>query len=182
MEMLSFKNLHKREDVIYSFEGNISQRLIINIEDILKKKFEELKISTTTFISIFSILTEQSHNIMSYSKDKVLSGDNKYESKGTLFVGYNKSIKSYYIGSSNLISFEDSKNLVNKLELVNSLDSEGLKKEYKEVRRSRKYKHSRGAGLGFLEMAKRSSSKINYKIDKIENDIYSFKIITYIEE
>jgi hypothetical protein len=48
-----------------------------------------------------------------------------------------------------------------------------LKKKYRELRRSGRGKHSKGAGIGFYEIAKRCSS-FSHKFIKLDEDIYIF--------
>jgi hypothetical protein len=60
------------------------------------------------------------------------------------------------------------------------LDKTALREYYKELRRSGKETHSRGAGLGFLEMAKKSSLPIQYNISKLDQNRSFFEIKVYI--
>ena len=92
--------------------------------------------------------------------------------EGIIIVG-KKSDTVFYIDSQNTVSTKV-KNLIDKvLTEIQSLDKDDIKKKYRELRRSGRNKHSKGAGIGFYEIAKRCSS-FSHKFTKLDDDIYIF--------
>ncbi|PAJ73990.1 hypothetical protein CJF42_13120, partial [Pseudoalteromonas sp. NBT06-2] len=79
----------------------------------------------------------------------------------------------FYIDSQNLISDKDKEVIETTLSEIQKLDKTDIKKKYRELRRSGRNKHGKGAGIGFYEIAKRCSS-LNYKFTKTETDLYLF--------
>jgi hypothetical protein len=61
----------------------------------------------------------------------------------------------------------------NRLEQVNSLDQEGLKQLFKESRLNTTISEVGGAGLGFIDMARKSNNKLVYNFIE-QNDTMSF--------
>jgi hypothetical protein len=129
---------------------------------------------------VFAIFTEQMQNVMSYSFDNISKSNNKYESLGISVMGFSREKNKYFVGSGNFIRIEDREKLLAKLNKINSLQKEDLKNYYKELRRNGKGLHNRGAGLGFLEMAKRASEPLDFKIIETESKELFFQLFVYI--
>jgi len=79
----------------------------------------------------------------------------------------------YYITSGNLIEKQKIKNLKNQLEKVNSLSKEELKILYREVLENSEISEKGGAGLGLIEMARKSGQKLDYLFEN-KNDNFSY--------
>ncbi len=78
----------------------------------------------------------------------------------------------YYITSGNLIETPKIANLQRQLEKVNSLDKDELKALYREVLENEEISDKGGAGLGLIEMARKSGQKLEY-VFKDFNSKYS---------
>ena len=91
-------------------------------------------------------------------------------------------IRSYYVESYNIITGNIIKNekipeLEKSLELVNSLDKEGLSSLYKQQMKDGRISDKGGAGLGFIDIAKKSGNKLSYQFKKLNEEV-SFFILT----
>ena len=62
---------------------------------------------------------------------------------------------NFFVSSANIMHPEDESKLSEKLDKIIPMKKDELREYYKALRRSGKEKHGRGAGLGFLEMAKK---------------------------
>jgi len=166
--------------VIFSFSGAISQPILVGIGETIESKFELMQLSNKIIQNIFGVLTEQMQNIMSYSKNKKSNTEDIVEAHGVTIVGYEKDEDRYYISSGNEITQEEGEKLKVKLEKINAMDPDEVRAYYKELRKSGRDSHAKGAGLGFLEMAKRSTHPLNYNIEAIDNGLAFFEIKVYI--
>ena len=80
---------------------------------------------------------------------------------GLIIVGMTKNQASYYIISRNKID-ETARTIIEEhLGAVEGMDKEQLRKLYREKRKKQDAEDSQGAGIGFIEIARRS--------DKIEH-------------
>ena len=99
MKLLEFKKFLQVEDIIFAYNGNISQRLISDVEGIIFESIEthQDKIQSKIIRNIFLIAIEQLQNIKNYSADKVLKDEEKniYESRGICIIGYDKENSRY---------------------------------------------------------------------------------------
>jgi len=114
-------------------------------------------------------------------KIEILGNGGAFSPETTSFlVNNNIMIDCGYILTKNYINIENEDSLKNKLDKINSLDKIELKQYHKELRKSGRDKHNRGAGLGLLEMAKKSSEKLKYNFIKVNKNKLLFEITTYI--
>ena len=60
-----------------------------------------------------------------------------------------------------------------KLDNINALDKDGLKKLYKEILYNGEFSDKGTAGLGFVEIARKTGQKLSYEFHKV-NDEYSY--------
>jgi len=162
--------------VIMSFEGLITQKSIVDLAKTVEATLfsfdeEEMKVR-----SIFEIMIEILQNMLSYSYDSIDLGDNTFQSSGEIRISLNRNSHTYFIKSGNLIDINKQEFIKSSLDEINSFSPEELKEVYKERRRSRRKNHGRGAGLGFLDIAKKSKNKIEYQFFENDENSLMFKL------
>lgn len=81
---------------------------------------------------------------------------------------------TYYITSGNLIENSKIGNLERQLEKVNSLDKDELKALYREVLENEEISDKGGAGLGLIEMARKSGQKLEYVFNDFDEKFALF--------
>ena len=163
--------------IFLSYGGFLSQTLIAGMTEALEKEAESNDIGMGVSSNIFTIFIELSQNMMNYSKNHY-PNDREIDPGGLIVVSKDKE-SNYYIHSQNIVSIDDKKKMEPKLVDVTSLDRDGIKKKYKELRRSGKDTHGKGGGLGFYEIAKRCN-EIKYDFKEINEDKFYFHIKTKI--
>lgn len=80
---------------------------------------------------------------------------------------------SYYIASCNLVKKENIDFLTSRIDEINRLDKDDLKKMYLENLEHEGLSSKGGAGLGLIEMARKSGQKLEYLFEPFDKD-YSF--------
>ena len=180
MNMLAFKETLEKEGILFSFSGTISQSILSSIAETLEKELHSTGISFPLIQNIFAVFTEQMQNIMSYSQERIHLGNNAFESPGICVVGYDQDKEHFFVSSANMMYPKDESKLCEKLDKIIPMSKDELREYYKTLRRSGKEKHGRGAGLGFLEMAKKSALPIEYMITNLDNKRSFFEIKTYL--
>ncbi len=181
MHINQIRNIMKDDGIIFlTYGGILSQTLITGMIEALEKEAEDNDLKMGIANNIFTIFIELTQNMMNYSsrhdKDTGISTD------GLILVAKenNKNNKHYLIHSNNIVSKEAKDKLEPKLKEIISLNKDELKKKYRQVRKEGKDKHALGAGIGFLEIAKRCD-KMLYDFEIInENQFYFNLNITII--
>ena len=179
MNISKIRTLMAQEGIVFSFSGLISQELTSFMIESVRIQFEIQGEDRKMVRSMFHIAIEQLQNIMNYSRNKDTVSENRFISPGVLVIGFCKDKQKYYVTSSNEIYEEDKKNLSTKLDLINSFEKADLRKLAREKLRSAEDQHERGAGIGFIEMAKKSSEELEYDFEAVNEKLY-FHILTYI--
>ncbi|MBL6932220.1 MAG: hypothetical protein ISR45_04670 [Rhodospirillales bacterium] len=157
------------EGVSFCFTGFMTEEVLSGIAQALKKKLELEKVDINTAKGIFSIVIELSQNIIRYSAEHKTSStehndiDLRY---GVLAVGHDEN--HHYVVCGNMVQKEDSERLSNSLMHIKGLDRKELKALYKQTLREGPPKGSKGAGVGFVEIAMRATQ--GFEFDFREND------------
>ncbi|MBI4945744.1 MAG: hypothetical protein HY840_05010 [Bacteroidetes bacterium] len=117
------------------------------------------------------LIAECLQNVIRYEeKPKVLHQTNNRP--GTFMV---RNINhAYYIISSNLIKNEKVGELKIKLKKINDLDKEELKKMQQKVLSDPVFSEKGGAGLGMIEMTRKSGHKLEYDFEFVNSYLSSF--------
>lgn len=183
MSFINLKHSLDKQGVIFSFCGSLSQSLLTTFAESIEFELERNDVKNSIIQAIFSIFIEQCHNLISYSieatSDSTIPNPHHYISI-LILVGFDIEKQKYYVGSANRMLSEHKEKLITKLEMMNTLSKEEIKALYKELRRSGKDLHDRGAGLGFLEMAKKSSEPFAYSFFDHEDNTYTFEFKVFI--
>jgi hypothetical protein len=81
---------------------------------------------------------------------------------------------TYFITSGNLIDKKNIEKLESQLEKVNSLSQEELKELYRKVMGTEGFTERGGAGLGLIEMARKSGYRIEYSFTEFDESFSYF--------
>jgi len=178
-------NLHElkimlnQQGLFFCFGGPISQQLMVGIGDTLRNKMKFDDADSATIVKVFSMFVEQSQNIIHYSAEKTPPNDDKAEmSSGIIGVGYDNDY--YYVSCGNIIHNEVVESLREQLTKLQVMDRSELKRYYKEKRRNETPESSKGAGLGFIELARKSVKPIEFDVQKIDDEFSFFSLKTTI--
>ena len=177
--LYKLRNQYIKEGIIFSFSGEVSQSILTGIAENLENKMEMLEVKTSTTQNIFSIFIEQMQNVMKYSppKDEEVG---HFSNMSISVIGFDGEKNKYYVSSGNVIDKADKEKVIDKINKLNTMDKKELREYYKELRKSGRYKHEKGAGLGLIEMAKKSTEPIEFIIDDIDEKFSFFTIKTVI--
>ncbi|HCC30807.1 MAG TPA: hypothetical protein DEQ03_12275, partial [Marinilabiliales bacterium] len=144
----------QKDNLSYIYRGIFSQSITDGIlsltESNLDKQGEDSKIKKR----VFTIMVEGLQNITRHQE----TDDDAYVNETGIFII--QDVKSrYYITTGNPILKKNIPNLENQLNKINSLDAEELKLYYKKVLNDNIISDKGGAGLGLIEMARKSGNK-----------------------
>ena len=102
--------------------------------------------------------------------------ERKVKNNAVFMIG--KHEKEYFVTSGNAIANDEVEDMIRKLENINSLDKEGLKLLYRQIIKDKKGLNPHGgAGLGFVDMARKSERKLIFDFEPINEELtyFSFK-------
>lgn len=177
-ELTLFEGL-QREDLVYVYRGIFSQVITDSIIALTENNLDSIGESSKLKKRVFSIMVECLQNITRHQfvddKEEISA-----EQSG-MFVICNKD-KSYQMTSGNVVNNDAIPHLKQLLDKVNSLDKDALKDYYKQVLEDGSISNKGGAGLGLIEMARKSGNKLFYTFEEINNQLSYFYMNTSISQ
>lgn len=159
---------------IVNYEGELTQKIVGSCMDNIEKNISNVAIMA----NISTIVIEMCQNMMNYSKTKDINCTD-IKSAGFISVQRDEDGK-YLIISKNIVSTKDKEKIEPKVIEVQSLDKAGIRKRYKELRRSGKNTHAKGGGIGTYEIAK-ICDEIEYDFEQINSDKYYYTMQSIIK-
>ncbi len=165
--------IDNKPKIIVEYKGEFTQNLVQKYMEKIEDNIENMGLMS----NVSTNFVEQFQNILNYGKSED-KDNNDITPIGSIILRKN-SDETYSIESSNIITASDKQKIEPKLFEIESLDRNGLRKRYRELRKSGENTHKKGGGVGFYEIAKRSS-KIEYNFIQINEERFEFRFISYI--
>jgi len=159
---------------IVKYEGVMTQNVIASCMDNIEVKITNMGMMGT----VSTITIEYCQNMMNYSKNEDI-GSRQIVPAGIIEVQYINN-EYYDIMATNIVSIEDKEKIEPKLIEIQGLDKAGIKKRYRELRKSGQNTHEKGGGIGMYEIAKVSDS-IEYNFEAINEDKYRFTMKSFVK-
>jgi hypothetical protein len=175
IDLYNYKQSLETDGIIFSFSGPMSHEIIESIGSAIRVKIGEGEGGDKkAALKVFSIFVEQVENVINYSAEKD-QADSPF-SFGIVVVGQKNG--HFFISGGNKIINSKVDKLRNNLDKLSKMDKDELKVYYKEQRRAESDNDSKGAGIGFIEMARKSSKPIEYSFVNIDeaDSFFTIKI------
>ena len=150
-------------ELSYSYKGDFSQKLTDSILALSEINMEVANEPIRNRKKVYFIMVESLQNITRHQQSRELEG----------FFSIHKAKYGFLITSGNIIQNEFIDSLKEKLEKVNSMTQEQLKEYYYDVLKTGSFSEKGGAGLGLIEMVRKSGNKLLYDFVKID-ETHSF--------
>lgn len=164
------------EKVIYEFEDIVNEENMIASAKYIEELLHKNNAKPDKIQNVFVLLIEVMQNILNYSYGTTLLEDNKREAFGMLIISYKSENDTYTLQSCNLITKAQENEIRNKLKAVEGLDSDALRKLARDKMRSKEDNHQKGAGLGFILMARKSIEPIEVDFSPWKEDVMQYKL------
>ncbi|PBQ34535.1 hypothetical protein CNR22_23045 [Sphingobacteriaceae bacterium] len=159
--------------LIIIYQGLFDQEIIKSMVAMTEKKLMQDNVDEGLRRKLFNIMVEGLQNICKHQfKTEV------FEHNPFLMVGAGDSY--YNMSTGNLINKDKIAMLESKLDEINSLSKEELKEFYKQARLKSVISDVGGAGLGFIDMARKSGNKLEYKFYDVNTTQSFFVLYTKI--
>ena len=165
---------------IISYTGILRYDTIGDLINHFKERASEFGINLTLYKKILLVMIESLENILKYNDHihHALEGNDEY----LPFFKLERDSDFFILTSGNPILNTDVSELEERLHHISNLDSEGLKSLYKSTITNGRFSNKGGAGLGFIEMAKIATRKINYQFERVNNHFSYYQLQVQINE
>ncbi len=173
-------DLHKlmiERKIILVYEGEFTQEITKSVLSMAERNLESFGEEESIKRKVFNVMVECLQNICKHTEDTQFSFSD-LRTGAVFMIGLE--FNEYIIISGNPMSNEFVPNLESKLEKINSLDKDGLKALYKEIITTGSISDKGGAGLGFVDMARKSGQKLEFSFEPIDDNYTFFSLKTKI--
>ncbi|HCY00876.1 MAG TPA: hypothetical protein DG754_12125 [Bacteroidales bacterium] len=146
------------------FSHQITKMFTSMAESDMEKQSEERSVQR----KVYHVMVETLQNMNKHS-DEVRERD---IGSGLFIIG--KKDETYYIITSNVVAKKHKDALENNLITVNNASKEELKEMYKKQIKEGKLSDKGGAGLGLIDIARKTGETLNYQFLQLDDENYFF--------
>jgi hypothetical protein len=177
----AFFELAQQRNLIFYHKGYFSHNIVAAMSEVVKLQLEVAGVSATTRRKLFSSFIELSQNIVHYSSDLLVDGEERCGSIREGMVCIVADGERHLMLCVNPIATAAVKDLRETLEPLRNMSLDEIKQAYKVSLRAETPAQSKGAGLGFLTMARDASEPLEFtfypRADDPEITLFCLKTI-----
>jgi len=158
------------QNLILVYQGDFTQESTKSILSMAERNLDSSGEDSSIKRKVFNVMVEALQNIVKHSDELV---DGQTRSHAAIFL-IGKESNRYSIMSGNPVRKANVDKLKKNLEHINGLDKDGLKELYKEIIKNTTISEKGGAGLGFVDMARKSGGKLQFEFPEMNTDYCFF--------
>ena len=181
-ELLGFRAQLQQSGIIFAYCGYVTEPVLTGVGDALKQKLAIDDMDTKTARSVFAVFVEQMQNIIRYSAEMGSPDADSGSETATVpelrfgVMTVSREGDRFIVRAGNLVDKADVEPLQRRLEHIRAADRDALKAMYKETLKGEPEEGSKGAGIGFIEIARRSSKPIEFDFTEVDDRFAFFAL------
>lgn len=165
-----YQKMH-HDNVVLAYKGTVSEELFDSILRLAEDKLDKLELKSSLKKKVFNILVEILQNIYHHFG----SGQQLGAKESIVFLLY-KDPFGYRIISGNPVKRKDAQSLKERLDTLNGMTNEELKALYRSRLATGKTTAKGGAGLGMMDILRKSGERIEYNFQDIDQGLSFFSL------
>lgn len=158
--------------ILFIYNGLLCQEMLVAVASKAKKELLLRETNAQKVNKIYESLIEMLHNVISYSKQKHEISSGKFESKGSCIIVKSDLNDGYGVVCVNTIEPANEEEIKRRIDTINALNTSQRKEFLKEQLKKIASPDTRGAGLGFFEISRRSHFPLRYDFFTLEKERY----------
>jgi len=158
-----------KERLMFVYRGVVTNENSASLLMLLEKEMENSEFGFVGRKRLFMFVLESLQNVSRHSDH------NRYAEMS--LVVYSKTDNGYTVTTGNVIESEKIPDLKSKLDEINNLESGEIRNVYRQMLSHAEFSSKGGAGLGLIEMAKKTGNKLDYDFIKLD-DKFSYFILS----
>lgn len=165
----TFKKVHSimnEQNAVLVYVGDFDQEIIKSMLKYTEDKLKDSGVDELIKRKVFNVMVEMLQNISKHQYTEIS------ETKAIFLILEEE--ENFLLITGNLIEKDKTDVVSEKIDKINTLDADELKVHYKEARLASRISEVGGAGLGFIDMARKTGNKLDYNFLTIESDVYKF--------
>lgn len=156
------------QKLILVYEGDFTQESTKSILAMAERNLDSSGEESSIKRKVFNVMVEALQNIVKHSSEHGTKAGSLISQSAIFMIS--KDDGRYCIMTGNPISKSNVPALTKNLEHLNSQSKEGLKEMYKNIIKNTQISEKGGAGLGFVDMARKSGEKIEFQFPEMDDD------------
>lgn len=163
---------------IVAYEGVCTHEIVVQ----LGKELEHLLAASTgvRFKKVFGVFIELIQNIKNYSSETAL--DQNGTENGVGIIRVSEESLCYTVTAGNCISKNAWERIEAKCAAVKQIPTPDLRTRYNELLRQSQESTSKGAGVGFLDIAIKAGGNWEYEFHPINDEFVFFTITAFVSK
>ena len=167
-------------DVLMAFKGDISGELISNVLEVVESGMDDHNEISKVRKKVYNVLVESLQNLYHHIEVLPDAMQGEFGSKFGIIVVSREDGK-YRISTGNFVNQDKVDVLKNKIDKINSMGKEELKDMYKFILNHQRLSEKGGGGLGLVDIARKTGSKLVYNFEKYDETYYFFNLDIFVE-
>jgi hypothetical protein len=159
------------QNLIIVYQGEFTQETTKSILAMAERNLDSTGEDSGTKRKVFNVMVEALQNIVKHSSEANAQAGSLISQSAIFMIG--KQNDRFSVMTGNPIKKSLTEELKRKLDDLNKLDKDGLKEMYKEIIKNTQISEKGGAGLGFVDMARKSGEKLEFDFPEMDGD-YNF--------
>ena len=177
-EFHEFFRLIEDDNLSLFYRGDFADDITVRLIDLSESHFKAGKEQMSIKKKVSFLMAECFQNVIRYGEE--ITADDYFQDQTGYFMTRNYYNK-FYIASGNLVEQSKILLLKEKIENINKLSKEELKLLYMRVLGTDEFTAKGGAGLGLIEMARKSGRKIEAEFEMINEALAYFYLQMIID-
>jgi hypothetical protein len=162
----------EHNNVLLAFTGEFDMRVINALVNSVRGKLSNVESNPSVQRKVYNVMVECLENIFRHSEGSVLQD---VTLRSFAIFTLQKKGNDYYLVTGNYILTKSVDFLKNMIDKINTLDKEQQRDMYRSILGNGEISSKGGAGLGMIDIAIKSESRLQYEFKKID-DNYTFYV------
>lgn len=173
IDLFELREHFNRSRILLCFNGPISRSLIEEIGNALKNYLQAENALPSAAMDVFSVYVELTQNIRHYAMAR---GYDELQGSATVVVARDETGR-YLVQAGNMVEKADGEALLARIQELSRLDKTELKAAYKaQLRRPRDENAVSGAGLGLIDVARKSAQPLSASLAPMDAEHLFFSL------
>jgi hypothetical protein len=179
-DVYDFYKKMEDDNIILSFKGVFTAELLTSILNMLEQKMARLEIAPKKKRRVFNILVECFQNLYHHI-DLIADSEADENRQKTALVMVKHKGDAFMVRTGNYVDKRLIHELKEKLDKVNEIDQEGLRKLYRDTLLKEQRSSKGTAGLGFIDIARKSKRNLDYAFVDVDDSTSFFCLSVTID-
>ncbi len=163
------------------YEGEITHQITKAFTSLAENKMDSYSEDASMKKKVFHVMVECLQNLSKHAEENNALDGSGYSGNGIFIVGLlGEDNQDYQILTGNAVESTKVPDLKALLEKINQLDKDGLKELFKKQMREGSLSEKGGAGLGLIDIARKTGEKLEYNFIDIDDKNSFFLLRTKI--